>query len=211
MVTASIEREVLGRGFARLAGVDEAGRGALFGPVVAAAVILPASLLRLPVRGWLSEINDSKLLAPSKRRSLAGRIAVEAEAVAVGVATQVEVDEKNVYWASLEAMRRAIDNLTMKPDFLLIDGFSARESEFVYPALCLCGGDRTCLSIAAASIIAKVVRDEMILQMEDAFRGYHLAKNKGYGTEAHYRALDRIGPSRLHRQTFELGRKTQAP
>jgi len=210
LASFEIERRVLERGYSRLAGLDEAGRGALFGPVVAAAVILPMSWIRLPVRGWMSEVNDSKLLDPAKRKNLARRIAAEAEAVAVGIATHVEVDQKNVYWAALEAMQRAVHNLELKPDFLLVDGFASKEPLFPFPALCLCGGDRRCLSIAAASIVAKVVRDEIVIQMADVFSGYELAKNKGYGTREHYRALQEIGPTRLHRRSFCLSKEGAA-
>ncbi len=210
MASFEVERQILERGCSRIAGVDEAGRGALFGPVVAAAVILPGCWIGAPVEGWLKEVNDSKLLSPAKRKDLAGRIASAAEAVGVGVATSREVDQKNIYWASLEAMKRAVDNLSLKPDFLLIDGFKSRKEGFACPQLGISGGDRKSLSIAAASIVAKVVRDEMIVLLEGAFGGYYLAKNKGYGTREHYRALRERGPTPLHRLTFNLRGKVEA-
>jgi ribonuclease HII len=204
LASFEVERQILERGCSRIAGVDEAGRGALFGPVVAAAVVLPGCWINAPVEGWLKEVNDSKLLAPAKRKDLAGRIVSAAEAIGIGVATSREIDRQNIYWASLEAMKRAVDNLPLKPDFLLIDGFKSRKEGFACPQLGITGGDRRCLSIAAASIMAKVVRDDMIVLLEGAFEGYHLAKNKGYGTREHYWALRKRGPSALHRLSFNL-------
>jgi ribonuclease HII len=210
MADFAIERTLLGPHVGRLAGVDEAGRGSLFGPVVAAAVILPSSWMRTRVKGWLREVNDSKLLSASKRAVLAGHILGEAEAVGVGLATNQEIDRKNIYWAALDAMERAIANLPLKPDYLLLDGFRGHHEDFSLPALCVTGGDRKCLSIAAASIVAKVVRDEMMTVYENLFCGYQLAKNKGYGTKEHYRALKQKGPTLLHRLTFNLDHSIEA-
>ena len=207
MASFKIERKILGQQFRTVAGVDEAGRGALFGPVVAAAVVLPPRWIKSPVKGWLKEVNDSKALTPGKRRSLAGRILSEAAAVGLGLATSREIDLINIYWASLEAMKRAVENLALKPDFLLVDGFENRRVEFGCPRLCLSGGDRKSISVAAASIVAKVVRDELMILFEDFFSGYHLAKNKGYGTKDHYQGLKERGPSPLHRLTFNLAGK----
>ncbi len=204
MADFAIERTLLGPQVERLAGVDEAGRGSLFGPVVAAAVILPSSWMRRPVRGWLKEVNDSKLLSAAKRVELAGHILGEAEAVGVGFSTNREIDRINIYWAALLAMKRAIANLPLDPDGLLLDGFKGHHGDFGRPALCVTGGDRSCLSIAAASIVAKVVRDEMMSVFENLFSGYNLVKNKGYGTKDHYRALKQRGPTLLHRLTFNL-------
>ncbi|MEW5900972.1 MAG: ribonuclease HII [Acidobacteriota bacterium] len=204
MATFEVERQVLKQGYLTIAGVDEAGRGALFGPVVAAAVVFSAWRITRPVRGWLGEVTDSKLLAPAKRKKLAGCILGEAEAVGVGLATSREIDEKNIYWASLEAMKRAVDGLAARPDFLLLDGFKHNTSGFGCPHLGVIEGDRKCLSVAAASVVAKVVRDEMMTKLEVFFSGYNLAGNKGYGTQAHYQALREKGPTRLHRRTFNL-------
>jgi len=204
MADFKIEKKILSPDIQTIAGVDEAGRGALFGPVVAAAVILPSSWISRPVRGWLKGVNDSKLIAPPKRRMLARSILTEAEAVAVGLATNREIDEKNIYWASLEAMRRAVAGLALRPDFLLVDGYKSRECGFSCPQLGIPGGDGKSLSVAAASIVAKVVRDEIMRRLEDFFTGYHLARNKGYGTREHYRALREKGPTPLHRFTFDL-------
>jgi len=171
---------------------------------VAAAVVLPSGWISRPVRGWLRQVDDSKLLVPQKRRELARSILAEADAVAVGLATSREIDEKNIYWASLEAMRRAVAGLALRPDFLLVDGYKHRECGFGCPQLGIAGGDRKSLSVAAASIVAKVVRDEMMRRLEDFFTGYHLARNKGYGTKDHYLALKEKGPTPLHRLTFNL-------
>jgi ribonuclease HII len=204
MADFKIERKILSQNIQRIGGVDEVGRGALFGPVVAAAVVLPSRWISSPIRGWLRQVDDSKLLAPLKRRELARSILAEADAVAVGLATSREIDEKNIYWASLEAMRRAVANLAPRPDFLLVDGFKQRECGFGCPQLGIPGGDRKSLTVAAASIVAKVVRDEMMRQLENFFTGYHLARNKGYGTKEHYLALREKGPTPLHRLTFNL-------
>ena len=204
MADFKIEKKILSQSCQRIAGVDEAGRGALFGPVVAAAVVFPSRWISRPVKGWLRQVDDSKLLAPLKRRELARSILAEADAVGVGLATSLEIDEKNIYWASLEAMKRAVADLAPRPDFLLVDGFKRRECGFGCPQLGIPGGDRKSLTVAAASIVAKVVRDEMMRRLEDFFMGYHLARNKGYGTKAHYRALREKGPTPLHRLTFNL-------
>jgi len=205
MTSFEVEKSILIENRRLIAGVDEAGRGSLFGPVVAAAVILPARWIPRPVRGWLAQVTDSKLLSPAKRRALAGRILPEAVALGLGYATNREIDDKNIYWASLEAMKRAVENLAVRPDFVLTDGFKNWTNGFACPQRGVTGGDRKCLTIAAASIIAKVVRDEMMDVFEGFFSGYHLSRNKGYGTVDHYRALQAKGPTPLHRLTFNLG------
>jgi ribonuclease HII len=204
MADFKIEKKILSPTCRTIAGVDEAGRGALFGPVVAAAVVFPSPWISRPVKGWLRQVNDSKLLAPLKRKALARSILAEAEAVGVGLATSREIDEKNIYWASLEAMKRAVAGLASRPDYLLVDGFKRRDCGFGCPQLGITGGDRKSLSVAAASIVAKVVRDAMIERLEGFYEGYHLARNKGYGTKAHYLALREKGPTPLHRLTFNL-------
>ncbi|MBM3284695.1 MAG: ribonuclease HII [Candidatus Aminicenantes bacterium] len=204
MASFRFEREIIRRQGKAVAGVDEAGRGALFGPVVAAAVLFPPQLIQRPVRGWLKEVDDSKSLSPRQREKLAARILAEAETVGVGAASAQEVDRVNVYWASIEAMKRAVEKLTVRPDYLLIDGPGRIVTGFPCPRLCLPGGDRTSISIAAASIIAKVVRDELIKILGAYYQGYHLARNKGYGTKEHYQALKVKGPTPLHRLSFNL-------
>jgi len=205
MTSFRYERDIIQQKRKAVAGVDEAGRGALFGPVVAAAVIFPPSLIQRPVRGWLKDVDDSKSLSPRQREKLAACILAEAEAVGVGAASAREVDRVNVYRASIEAMKRAVKNLTVRPDYLLIDGPGRAMVEFACPWLCLPGGDRISLSIAAASIIAKVVRDELMKILGAYYQGYHLARNKGYGTREHYEVLKVKGPTPLHRLSFNLG------
>lgn len=197
-----IERKILKRGFKAVAGLDEVGRGALFGPVVAGAVILPVPVIQRKKSGWLREIDDSKRLSPTKRRELAKLIVAYAESVGVGLASHSEVDMKNVYWASLEAMKRAFASLSKKPDFLLVDGFNLNDVN--YPEMCVPKGDQKSISIAAASIVAKVFRDDMIIRLAPLFAGYSLAKNKGYGTKEHFRALRDLGPTVFHRRSFNL-------
>ncbi len=204
MANFKVERKILGEKNGVLAGVDEAGRGALFGPVIAAAVILPRCLIDRPVRGWLKEVDDSKSLSPSRRKKLAALILAEAQAVGLGSATNREIDRLNIYWASFEAMRRAVESLAIEPDYVLIDGFQHCRSGFPCPQLGLPGGDHRSISIAAASIIAKVVRDELMTIFDGYYGGYNLAKNKGYGTKEHYQALKEKGPTPLHRLSFNL-------
>lgn len=210
MADFRIERQILRQQFKTVAGVDEAGRCALFGPVVAAAVVIPQLLIRKQVKGLLREVNDSKSLSCRKRKELACFILAEAEAVGIGFATSREIDQINIYWASWEAMKRAVESLAVKPDYLLIDGFKNLRGGFHCPQLCLAGGDRKSISIAAASIVAKVVRDEMMVLFEGFYSGYRLARNKGYGTREHYRALQERGPTPLHRLTFNLGGKANS-
>ena len=205
MTSFEVEKSLLTDDRRLIAGVDEAGRGSLFGPVVAAAVILPAAWISRPVRGWLAQVTDSKLLSPAKRRSLAGRILPAAVALGLGYSTNREIDDLNIFWASLEAMKRAVENLPVRPDFVLTDGFKNWTGGFACAQQGVTGGDRKCLTIAAASIIAKVVRDEMMGVLDGLFAGYQLARNKGYGTADHYRALRALGPTPFHRLTFNLG------
>lgn len=197
-----IEREILNRGFKAVAGLDEVGRGALFGPVVAAAVVLPVAMIRRKKSGWLGEIKDSKQLSPTKRRELAKLIVANAETIGVGLASHAEVDLNNVYWASLEAMKRAFASMPRIPDFLLVDGFNLNDVN--YPQMRVPKGDQKSISIAAASIVAKVFRDEMIVRLDPLFSGYSLSKNKGYGTKEHFKAIHDLGPTAFHRRSFNL-------
>ena len=202
MADFRFERDLLKKGLKLIAGVDEVGRGALFGPVIAAAVIFSDPLILGPRRAWLREVNDSKLVRPAKRKNLARRICHEAAAVGIGYASSREVDEKNIYWASLEAMKKAVANLPLTPEALLIDGFVLNDVDFYQ--IGVRQGDRKCISIAAASILAKVFRDEIMDILNHLYGGYGLGKNKGYGTEEHYQALQELGPTALHRRTFNL-------
>ena len=202
MADFQIEKRIIKRGFRAIAGVDEAGRGAIFGPVVAAAVILPPVLIGPGLSGWAEEIDDSKMISPPKRKRLAEAILANAASVGIGSATNYEIDQKNIYWASLRAMRRAVENMSAAPDFILVDGF--RLNDVNYPQRSIVQGDRKSISIAAASIVAKVMRDEMMIHLDNVYEGYALSKNKGYGTREHYRALKETGPTLFHRLTFNL-------
>ena len=190
---ATLERELRARGFHAVAGVDEVGRGALFGPVVAAAVILSPGR---PVRG----LNDSKLLAPERREVLAGRIRERAVAWAVAAVDAATIDCINIYQASRLAMRLAVNRLNPPPDFLLVDAVSI---DLPLPQRSLIKGDARCHAIAAASIVAKVYRDACMRVWDEVFPEYGLAAHKGYSTPEHCEALETHGPTPLHRLSFE--------
>ena len=196
------EREIVSQGYRAIAGLDEAGRGALFGPVVAASIMFSLSLIKGETKAWLEEIDDSKRISPTKREMLARKILIHSDAVGIGMASSAEIDRKNIYWASFEAMKRACLNMPKVPDFLLVDGF--RLNDVNYPQMFLPKGDQKSISIAAASIIAKVTRDQIMRSLDLVFEGYALSKNKGYGTKEHYDALRRLGPTAFHRQSYNL-------
>jgi ribonuclease HII len=189
----TLERELRARGFRAVAGADEVGRGALFGPVVAAAVVLSPAR---PVRG----LDDSKLLDPDRRAVLAARIRERAESWAVAAVDAATIDQINIYEASRRAMRMAVAELRPVPDFLLVDAVPV---DVEIPQRALIHGDARCHAIAAASIIAKVWRDECMLQWDKVFPQYGLAAHKGYGTPEHTRAIEEFGPTPLHRLSFE--------
>jgi ribonuclease HII len=195
-----IEKDLFRKGYRNIAGIDEAGRGALFGPVVAASVVFPDALIRKSKESWISEVDDSKLLSPKKRERLAKAILAAAKAVGIGMATNKEIDKANVHWASLEAMRRAVERMPFCPDFLLVDGFLLKG--LAYDQMGLPQGDRKSTSIAAASIIAKVLRDQMMRHLDTIYEGYAFSKHKGYGTRDHFRTLDEKGPTVFHRFSF---------
>ena len=188
-----------GRGFSAPVGVDEAGRGPLAGPVVAAAVILPPDY-RNPL------ISDSKSLSPARRERAFSVISDEAVACAVAVASPEEIDEINILQASLLAMRRAVEALPFPPDFLFVDG--NHRIPCGRRILCgllqepLIGGDGRCLSVAAASILAKVTRDRIMAELDLEYPGYGFAGHKGYPTPKHFEAIRRLGPCPVHRRTF---------
>ncbi len=202
MADFRIEKKMMREGYRLIAGVDEVGRGALFGPVVAAAVILSEKLISGRSIGWVREIDDSKLLSAAKRTRLAKAILANAASVGIGSATNFEIDRENIYWASMNAMKRAVENLPIAPDFILVDGFGLNNVN--YPQKNIPKGDKKSITIAAASIVAKVFRDEMMMHMDGFFEGYSLSKNKGYGTKGHYQALREKGPTLFHRLSFNL-------
>ena len=203
MADFRIEKRLLRQGRRAIAGVDEVGRGALFGPVVAAAVIFSPDFLSGRPPLWARRVNDSKLLAPATRRDLVRAIAAEAVAVGLGSASSEEIDRDNIFRASQSAMVRALRSLGRIPDLVLVDGFPLKGVE--YEQIGLCQGDRKSVSVAAASIVAKVFRDELMVAFDAVYEGYGLARNKGYGTEEHYRRLRERGPTGLHRLTFKIG------
>ncbi len=188
----SLESAALKRGFATVAGVDEAGRGPWAGPVVAAAVVLDPS--HIP-----DGLNDSKKLTESKREFLFEKILSNAE-VGIGIADVARIDEHNILQASLWAMGQAVGNLCAPAEFCLIDG--NKEPEITCPCETVVKGDGRSLSIAAASIIAKVTRDRIMIDLAAEFPVYGFERHKGYGTAYHQQALAQVGPSDHHRKSF---------
>ena len=181
-----------------VAGVDEVGRGALFGPVVAAAVILPASALpQLAIIG----VKDSKQLSRLRRLKLAQEIQRLALDWRIGYATSYEIDQINILQASLLAMKRAVLKLKVQPNICLVDGNQSLP-DLAIPQQTMVKGDERSLEIAAASVVAKVWRDELVIRFAAKYPNYDLVANKGYGTERHRLALQQYGPSRLHRISF---------
>ena len=188
-----LEHKYTELGYKNICGIDEAGRGPLAGPVCAAAVILPPDI-------EIPGLNDSKKLSDKKRRELFPIICENAVAYGIAFADHKEIDEINILQATYLAMDRAISNLPIKPDFALIDGNRAKD--FGIPLETVVGGDGRSASIAAASILAKVTRDDYMLKMAEEHPGYGFEIHKGYGTKAHYAALAELGPCSIHRMTF---------
>jgi len=203
VASLKLEKELYRGGARLIAGLDEVGRGSLFGPVVAAAVILPEAWLagRPPV--WAAGIDDSKIVPAPRRIELAAALLGAAAAVGLGLASASEIDELNIHRAAQLAMVRAVQSLPETPGVLLVDGFPLKEVQ--YRQMGIPQGDRTCRSIAAASIVAKVFRDGLMATFDTLYDGYGLARNKGYGTDEHLRALREKGPTGLHRTSFKLG------
>ena len=188
-----IERKLHAEGIGLICGVDEAGRGPLAGPVCAAAVILPPET-------ELPGLNDSKKLSEKKREQLFPEIQQIALAWSVAFASVEEIEERNILGATMLAMNRAIAGLSLTPDLALIDG--NRNKEIEVPSRCVVHGDARCASIAAASILAKVSRDHLMLELAREYPQYGFEKHKGYGTRAHYAALREYGPCPAHRPSF---------
>jgi len=188
-----IEEQAFAEGYTVICGVDEAGRGPLAGPVCAAAVILP--------RGHqIPGLNDSKKLTDKKRRELFPLIKEQAVAYGIGLASHEEIDEINILQATYLAMERAIVQLEGKADLALIDGNRAKD--FGMAVRTVVKGDSLSANIAAASVLAKVTRDDLMMEMAQQFPGYGFEVHKGYGTKAHYEALREKGPCAIHRMTF---------
>lgn len=179
--------------FELVCGVDEAGRGPLAGPVCAAAVILPKGLV-------IPGLNDSKKLSDKRRRELFPIIQQEAVSFGIAFASQEEIDEINILQATFLAMRRAMEQLNPQPEFALIDG--NRETDFGVPCKTVIKGDSLSANIAAASVLAKVTRDNWMMEAAEKYPGYGFEIHKGYGTKAHYAALEKLGPCPIHRRSF---------
>ncbi len=185
------------QGYRYIAGIDEVGRGALAGPVVAAAVILPHRV----DAPWLNLVKDSKQLSPARREFLFHRIRKIALATGIGMASHEVIDSQGIVKATQLAMKLAIDQLSPSPDTLLIDYVKLPEVKL--PQKSIIHGDSLCFSIACASIIAKVTRDRLMVELNAVYPGYGLAKHKGYCTEEHCSCLYQLGPSPIHRQSFK--------
>ena len=188
-----MERDLHAEGVGLICGVDEAGRGPLAGPVCAAAVILPPEAV-------LPGLNDSKKLSEKKREQLFPEIQRLALAWSVAFASVEEIEERNNLGATMLAMNRAISGLSLKPELALIDG--NRNQEIQVPSRCVVHGDARCASIAAASILAKVSRDRLMVELAREYPQYGFDRHKGYGTKAHYAALREYGPCPAHRPSF---------
>ncbi len=188
-----IEQKYFDRGIRVICGVDEAGRGPLAGPVCAAAVILPANI-------EISGLDDSKKLSDKRRRELFPIIQQQAIAYGIAFADHNEIDQINILQATFLAIERAISKLSIKPEIALVDG--NRAGDFGIPVETVVQGDSRSASIAAASILAKVTRDDMMLETAKEYPQYGFEIHKGYGTKAHYAALAEFGPCTIHRKTF---------
>jgi len=191
--TSYYEQLVASYGYKHIAGIDEAGRGPLAGPVVAAAVILGAGVTTNGIR-------DSKAMTEKARNEAFRSLTQGGALVGIGVASPKEIDKNNILNATLQAMRRAVTSLPVKADYLLVDGVNTVPLEI--PQKCIVKGDRLCLSISAASIVAKVYRDRIMYSYHQKYPQYGFDRNKGYGTKEHMDALKSFGPCPIHRLTF---------
>lgn len=193
MLDYSYEKTAHENGYKIVCGIDEAGRGPLAGPVFAAAVILPENYSH-PV------LNDSKKLSEKKRDAVYDDIIKDAVCYSVGIATEQEIDEINILNATFLAMNRAVEGLSVKPDFAYIDGNQYPKTGLKEETIVK--GDGKCISVAAASIIAKVSRDRFMLELDEQYPEYQFKKHKGYGTKLHYEMIEKYGVSKIHRKTF---------
>jgi ribonuclease HII len=188
------EKRIRKKGFSLIAGVDEAGRGPLAGPVVSAAVILPVDF-------YAPGLNDSKMLSPKKRELFYEMICVGADAMGIGIVDVAEIDQINILQAALLSMVIAVKNLLPQPDFLLIDGNFITKAN--YPQKAIIRGDALSMSIAAASVIAKVTRDRIMREYHDVYPVYGFSRHKGYSTQEHREAIKNHGCCPIHRKTFK--------
>ena len=198
MPDLSLESGIHSRGIRLVAGVDEAGRGPLAGPVVAAAVILPSGLTES--EPWLQSLDDSKKLSQARREHAADIVHQHALAVGVGMVGPEGIDRMGIGHAALAAMLRAVGQLQLEPGHLLLDFIHVREFPYTYDTIVK--GDSRSYSIAAASNVAKVTRDRLMVAAEETYPGYHFAKHKGYPTKAHFERLNELGPCPIHRRSF---------
>lgn len=198
------EAALLGRGYRLIAGLDEAGRGPLAGPVVAGVVILPPR----PKGRWVRLVRDSKQMSPAQRERALTYIQEHALSIETGASSAEEIDDLGIVRATNLAMRRALFRLAILPQFMLLDAFPLPGVDI--PQNPIIHGDALCLSIAAASVAAKVTRDRMMEEHDAAYPGYGFAKHKGYCTDEHRRNLERLGPCPIHRYSFAPLRHTGA-
>jgi ribonuclease HII len=191
----ALERALRRRGFAQVAGADEAGRGACAGPLVAAAVVLPPGR-----RGEVQDLADSKLLTPAARDRVYDRVRAQAVAHAVVVIPPADVDTRGLHVCNVAAMRRALAALPVRPDYVLTDGFPVDGLDV--PGLAVWKGDQVAACVAAASVLAKVTRDRIMVELDERFPDYGFAEHKGYATPGHAAALHRYGPCEVHRYSY---------
>ena len=190
------EAHLFEQGYSLVAGLDEVGRGPLAGPVAAGVAVLPRNL-----KGqWVELIRDSKQMTPAQRERALPYIQDAALALGVGMSSSEEIDDLGIVQATRLAMTRALDSLLVLPQFLLLDAFPLPDIDI--PQKAIIRGDALCLSIAAASIVAKVTRDRLMVEQDAMFPGYGFSRHKGYGTKEHIRSLMRLGPCAIHRRTF---------
>ncbi len=192
-IMQNFEREARVNGYAQIAGLDEAGRGPLMGPVVASAVILPDDCI-------IMGLDDSKKISEPRREELFKEVTEKALAIGVGISSHIEIDEINILNATKLAMKRAVENLDKTPDYLLIDAVKLTDINIEQESLIK--GDSRSLSIAAASIIAKVTRDRIVTELSEMYPEYGFEQHKGYGTSAHYQAIEKHGITPVHRRSF---------
>lgn len=191
----AFEQDCLRKGYKQIAGIDEAGRGALAGPVTAAAVILP-------INCYIDGLRDSKRLSPKKRSLLFDEIQRVAVSIGVGLADNHAIARLNILEATLLAMKAAVEQLTPQPDYLLVDGLDLPNINIAGKAIP--HGDNLSASIAAASVIAKTVRDRLMIELDSVYPNYGLSQHKGYPTRQHRQAIAQFGASEIHRHTFKL-------
>lgn len=198
MLSLAEEKALRLNGFLYIAGIDEVGRGPLAGPVVAAAVIVPSKIKR---SSWLNNIRDSKLLSAHQREFLYDHIKEMAVTFGIGMVSSQTIDIRGIAVATRLAMKQAIEQLSPKPDYLLVD--YVKLPEISLPQKGIVHGDALCFSIACASIIAKVTRDRLMVELDAVYPDYGLARHKGYGTREHLDCLRRLGPCPIHRRSFQ--------